>query len=488
MSNLAYADVDPDKKGRPSDATDNDWLSDEERKEAYGLGKQKSQVKLDPLQVCLFPTYLSLPEETLQEDLRENLQLLVTSKLEEDYGKDFLYFAFTDAKIDWYSGEESSVCGSLENRLPGSDELPTVQRDANLLERSTPCTCALYSGSTVMLKTEEKSGRNVDVEFDPSRATPEILEPKISKALALDLVTSLRNIPPPNDVRSRPIYTELKGTAISWSVVQRDHGGKLAMNPDAESEGLQLVTGVPPADDPVTPILDESVEDSTKVDVLNINAAQESDMSQSANGFGERGGKILASVVGSLLLISLVILFARLHRKKQEKRKEESQTGKNHDISTVISEDAVDEEIARGGRRRKKQDAIEEADTDDISEIAQYRGDKRSNLMDSISVGSEWTYTTGVTGMSSGVRSSGNKTAAEMQAAKETFDRDRQITLQKDMLQSEWSGAVASPSGLDLTRADNRSKSKVRRKDPNALQFEEAGGQGEEIFLMEPAT
>ena len=476
MSNLAYVDADPENKGKTpdeySDITKNDWMSEEEREEAFGAAK-KTQLKLDPLQICLFPTYLSLPEATLQKDLRENLQVLVTSKLREDYGKDFLYFAFTDAKIDWYSGEEeSSVCGSLENRLPSGDDVFSNPRDASLLDKSSPCTCALYSGATVMLKTDGKSVS--DVYTDPTQATPEILEPKISVVLARDLVTSLRNLPSPDGGINRPIYTELKGTAVSWSVAQRQQGGKLVLNPNPEGEGEQLVTGVPPEDAPGTPILDEAVGDSTRIDVV-INAVEEgTPQSRSANGLDEKGGKILASVVGALLFITLVILFTRLHRKKKRKK---SNSAKNNDMLTVISEDAVDEEIAKGSLRRKS--SVEEADTDDISEAAQY---PRGNVMDSISVGSEWTYTTGVTG-----RSSGNKTAAEMMAAKETFDRDRQITLQKDMLQSEWSGAMASPSGLNLTRTGNRSKSKIMKNDPNTLQFEEATGQGEEIFLMEPA-
>mmetsp|Transcript_25290 Transcript_25290/g.59192 ORF Transcript_25290/g.59192 Transcript_25290/m.59192 type:complete len:496 (-) Transcript_25290:230-1717(-) len=494
MSNLPYASTGTKEKGEALDnypePTRNDWMSDEERKEAFG-DTTKMQLKLDPFQICLFPTYLSLPEAILQEDLRENLQVLVTSKLRNEYGKDFEYFALTEAKIDWYSGEESSVCGSLENLLPSADELSSSTREATILKESSPCTCALYSGATVMLKSD---GNGVsDFDSVTTQTTPEILEPQISAALMKDLVTSLRDLPSPDGGANRPIYTELKGTSISWTVAQRKQGGKLVINPNPESEGEQLMTVVPSPDVPGTPILDESMEDSTKIDVANFNALEGSSTpSQSASGFNTKGGKVLASVVGALLLITLVMLFAHLHRKKR-KREVISDDVKNNDINTVISEDAVDEEIARsdGWRRRNSSgrdslssSSVEEADNDDMSEAAQYR---RGNIMDSISVASDWTYTTGVTGVSSGVRSSGNKTAAEMQAAKETFDRDRQITLQKDMLQSEWSGAVASPSSLHLTRSGNRSKPKVFTNDPNTLQFEEATGQGEEIFLMKPS-
>jgi hypothetical protein len=543
----------------------NDWMSEEEKQEAYGTkSSTKTQVKLDPLQVCLFPTYLSLPETVLQDDLRENLQVLVTAQLRKDYGDDFVYFAFTDAKIDWYSGEESKpVCGSLHHVLPSSansDEtiLASKQRDAFLQssqsqQESTPCTCALYSGATVVLKTNAvnngDNSDNADADNINNNATPEILEPKIAAVLTDDLVTTLRNWHEVSQedgvgIQQRPFYTELKGASVSWSAAQRQQGGKLVYVKDYESANNQhLNAQQPPAlSEPATAVLDESVEDSTFIDVVNFNVDALNDGSDvagaaNANAFATTRGTILASVVGALLLASLVVLFCVLRLKKKQRKQISLRSGEKanaygnnaHDTSTVISSDEVDvdEEIARGGilrmnrmkrmnnnkKKNKKWGAAKESaasDDDDESEAAQYKN--TSGILDCISVGSEWTLATGVTPYSHSGNNS--KTMAEMLAAKETFDRDRQITLQKDMLQSEWSagavgvGALSPPSGVALTRASgNRSKlnsSNTKNNNnntvvvatatttnntngANALQFEEATGQGEEIFLMQPA-
>lgn len=493
---LAYTDVEP-AGGQPRTAAGsssglNDWMSEEERKEAYGSSGEltKSQVKLDPLQICLFPTFLSLPEANLQDDLRENLQLLVNSRFDEDYGEDFVYFAFTDAKIDWYSGDESKpACGSLQNKLPSGDDNSAVARDVFVPQESTPCTCALYSGATVVLKTDGTPNPMVPATMDADRATPEILEPKISTVLEQGLVSFLQNEPAPEDARRRPFYTEIKGVSVSWSVAQRQQGGKLVYVPAIEEEGGQLVTSEPPLVGPGTAVLDGVVGDSTKIDVVNANALEASAFeSQNANAFETTSGKMLASVVGALLVVALIVTFCCLYlKKKMRKRRQEGSPRKANDATTVkcndeiIEDDAVDIEIAAGGRRKKEKVAnFSESEVDDASEAAQYR---TGRVVDNASVVSEeWTLTTGVTdGVSSalGLSSTGNKTAAEMIAAEETFDRDRQITLQKDMLQSEWSGAVASPSSLALSRTTGSISSTKN----GGVQFEDATGEGEEIFL-----
>lgn len=482
----------------------NDWMSEEEKNEAYDAGR-KTQLKLDPLQVCLFPTYLSLPQKELQEDLRENLQALVNSKLREDYGDNFVYFAFTDAKIDWYSGEESQpVCGNVQDRLPEEEE-GTVVRDVSLQGDSTPCTCALYSGATVMLKTNQtlKNGQNF--------ATQEILEPKISAVLTDELVATLHDSSiseeASQDIRRRPFYTEVKGASVSWSVAERQQGGKLVYF-SSPTEDVQLVDAETPLPEPVIAIVDEVVEDSTTIDVVKINGLEASELqSSSANGFSTTKGKVLGSVLGALLLVTLGIVFCRLRfKKKQKQRVMDGATIPADKLDDEFSDqDEVDEEIARGGRRKSWPAAYSDGgnynddDGDQESEAAQYKTHRKANssgsILDCVSVGSEWTLTTGVTdGVSSalGIGSAGNKTMAEMLAAKETFDRDRQITIQKDMLQSEWSGAVSPPSGMALNRSESRSRSRQHfqiedNNDPNALQFEEAMGQGEELFLMEPA-
>mmetsp|Transcript_26584 Transcript_26584/g.54904 ORF Transcript_26584/g.54904 Transcript_26584/m.54904 type:complete len:550 (-) Transcript_26584:942-2591(-) len=510
-----------------------DWMSEDERAEAYGTAssyntnnidapstprtRHKIQVKLDPLQVCLFPTYLDLPEEVLQLDLRHSLQVLVSEELEKDLGDDFVYFAFTDASIDWYSGEQHSVCGSLRHKLPES-----VQRDASGAPPSPaqPCTCALYSGALVML---QHNGGGLAT---PETASKDVLEPRIAGLLEDGLVGSLRTRPSSEELyvtngdHDVPFYTELRGTSVSWTAAKRQQGGRLVVPPsggDNEQQQLAPAQQQPPADAPVSIVLDGS----TKVDVVNFNALEGSDLETArAGAFSTTRGKILASALGSCVLVSLVAIFAGLRSNRKKKRRERARNGdgtfnlgapsptKTNDTSSVRSLDDVDEEIARGGGRRARKNHHEDTYLEEIhfaddsgSEAAQYK--RESNLLDNISVGSEWTLTTGVTdGVSSssflgGVGGGGgggygnnanNKTRAEMLAAKETFDRDRQITLQKDMLQSEWSGG----GGHDTVLHHQAPPRAVVADDEaarggNALQFEEATGQGEEIFLM-PTT
>jgi len=418
----------------------------------------------------------------------------VSEKLSDDYGENFVYFAFTDAKIDWYSGEESEpICGSLQHKLPGVDQ-PTP-RDAYLLQSSTPCTCALYSGATVMFKTDEN--RASDAGNDPSGATSEILEPKIASALTDGLVPLLHEDEPTGeDSRRRPFYTELKGASVSWTAAQRQQGGKLVYVDAKEPppEGTEQLAPSESSDNNSNPatILDEGVEDSTTIEVIGVNALEAGAIQeQKANAFSTTRGKILASVLGALVCVSLVALFVRLCYKKNQRKKEQARTGKASDQNTVITEspDAVDVEIAGASSSRRKGSigSASSADSDDLSANAQYK--TPGKIMDTISVGSEWTLTTGVTdGVASalGLQSTGSKTLAEMMAAKETFDRDRQITLQKDMLQSEWSGAINPPSGLALSRVSSRpignnnnqkaSSKTTRHEEPNGLQFEMAGG------------
>ncbi len=460
-----------------------DIISEEERKEALSQNT-KTQVKLDPLQVCLFPTFLTLPQEILQEDLRENLQDLVSAELVKEYGDDFVYFAVTDAKIDWYSGEDpkqecqgSSLHHSIEEVFPSS-------KDRNAALGAQPCTCALYSGATAMFHTSNSTAK-------------EILEPQISDMLTRDLVPNLRD-----EGDQEAFYTELKGASVSWTAAQRLQGGKLIYL--ETNQGEQLLPEEKPIEvtlpEPV--VLDEQIQDST---VISVNGIRGADLQQEsgANAFSSKKGKILASTVGGLLVVMLAVMFFVLKlRKKQRKVRENAN---NKDQSTVVSHDEVDEEIARGGRRmlrkKKKRSNSDASSEDDESDAARYKSGNK--ILDNISVGSEWTLTTGVTdGVASllGTGGSGSKTMAEMMAAKETFDRDRQITLQKDMLQSEWSGAVVSPSGLPLSRNgtyNNKSPSKKSSSSSSntpsneqaqgGLQFEQATGEGEEIFLMQPA-
>lgn len=461
MSNLVY-----NANLRTGDAQ---TFAPEEPPEA-STRNTKTQVKLDPLQICLFPTYLSLEEQILREDLRTNLQELVTTQFSQSYGDDFSYFAVTDAQIDWHSGEDV-VCS---NAIASSTQTVPSSRKAE------PCTCALYTGATAMF---EHAGARTSGPF----VTPEQLEPQISSVLQDSLVQALRNDDPTSDVR--PFYTELKGTFVSWSAAERQSGGKLVYLDPPEFD--QQVSEQPlVGESPSTPVLDESFGDSTVIDVVTVNAVDGSDIQENtpsgANAFATKKGKILASVLGAVLFVILVILGFVLRRNQRR-------NAQSKDSSTVVSQDElprdeVDEEIARGEKGLASKVDMEE---DDQSEAAQYKVPK-NNLLDCISVGSEWTLATGVSnGLGSILGySSCNKSMAEMMAAKETFDRDRQITLQKDMLQSEWSSPV-SPSTLALSRKGSKSTVKkstttIDSGESGGLKFAEA--EGEEIYLMPSPT
>ena len=442
--------------------------TEEESQEVY-TPRYKTQVKLDPLQICLFPTYLSLPEEVLQEDLRTNLKELVTTKFAEDYGDEFSYFELTDAQIDWHSGEDAVCANAMASSAP-SQGVPS-SREAQ------PCTCALYTGATALF--QHAGERTSD-----ALVTPEQLEPQISSVLQTSLVQALRNDDSTNE--ERPFYTELKGSFVSWTAAERQSGGKLVYFDPPEFE--QQISEPPLAEEPSTTVLDESFGDSTTIDAVAVSAIDGSDIQENApsgaNAFSTKKGKILASVLGAVLFVALVVLgFVLLRNKKRR-------NSQSKDNSTVVSQDElprdeVDEEIARGGQGLSKQMDAEE---DDQSEAAQYKVPK-NNLLDCISVGSEWTLTTG-----SMLGYCSNKSMAEMMAAKETFDRDRQITLQKDMLQSEWSSPV-SPSALALSRKGSKSTVKKSEKTTTIASGDAASGglkfaeaEGEEIYLMPSPT
>jgi len=606
-------------------ADDEEWnISEEEKNEAYNKisgrssSRSKTQIKLDPLQICLFPTYLTFPEDVLQVDLRDTVQDLVSTRLEKEFGDDFVYFAVTDASIDWYSGEESQpVCGSLDHRLPSPQSpsfLPSSPKASprgshkEVVYESGPCTCALYSGAVVLLKIDNSDGIEVDpdvqleldgqndpfgggnvnasslssavdpdadpdADADADPSSVDILEPRIASVLIEELVSALRDKPEPSEsedleenVSSRmPFYTELKGASVSWNAADRKPGGKLYLTPsfDGDEDNVndqQLVTEdtqlgdlgqeqhqLTNANATVVPTINEDLEGAI-IDVVNINAAQQSESnsidggnSSKANAFQTTKGKVLAGVFGGLLLVALVAVLYYLCRSRYHSL---NRRGLDDDddfdlrlakeTGTVVSigddddyQDRVDEEIANPTDRRRQTSTTssttngdaaartrtsatsssfssmeDDQDCEDVSAAAQYVHNRsnhsssintntnhNNSILDCISVGSEWTGVTGVTsalGLTSG-SSNHNKTTAEMVAAKETFDRDRQITLQKDMLQSEWTTPTTGTVGITDPN-NNNNNLHIYNNHNSALQFQDATGQGEEIFIMEPAS
>ena len=245
-------------------------LSEDEVEEAYG-GRKNTHIILDPLQVCVFPTYISLPTEQLQQDLRVALEELVSTQLDEQYGPAFNYVAFTEATIQWYSGNEGTdqQCGTLAHVLPmGKTAAAAVATKRNVMlpgtipaasstaAAATPCTCALYKGAVVNLKTTSVappspptmtsysySSSTAEVITSPSTSTtPDVLEPQIGTILQEELIASLQELGSssarnagPEGVQQEggtPFYTELKGASIAWNVAERQQGdGQLVLVP-----------------------------------------------------------------------------------------------------------------------------------------------------------------------------------------------------------------------------------------------------------------
>lgn len=173
----------------------------------------------------------------------------------------------------------------------------------------------------------------------------------------------------------------------------------------------------------------------------------------------------------------------------------------NTDAATVIGEEDEDEEV---GRRHRSKTVYEQhfggnssvvsgddgasAQTGEASEMAQYQ---RGELLDCVSVASEWTMGTNEDGASydksssSYGNSSRRRVTAELLAAKETFDRNQHISLQKDMLLSEWS---ATPATLGPAM-DSKDSKRGASGSSNTLSFAQAyKGEGEEVFLMPPGA
>lgn len=84
-----------------------------------------------------------------------------------------------------------------------------------------------------------------------------------------------------------------------------------------------------------------------------------------------------------------------------------------------------------------------------------------------------------------------SRAAAMAYASQETFERDRLVTLQKDMLQSDWTSSPPKQSVV----ATAILAPPIRPKSSSKLSIQQQGsdnsssdGQGEEVYLMPPTT
>jgi hypothetical protein len=166
-------------------------------------------------------------------------------------------------------------------------------------------------------------------------------------------------------------------------------------------------------------------------------------------------GKVLGSIFGAILVLTgAVMLLSKPLTTNASSNLAEYDEKPVDEAATVVDED----------------DAM--TDNGDVSEMAQYAP---GELLDSVSVGSEWTISTS----DEFKVKSRKRHSSDAWVATETFERDRQITLQKDMLQSEWSNVAHSQMPPTQEWASGLG---------TAMSFEQAhGAQGEEIYLMPPS-
>lgn len=157
-------------------------------------------------------------------------------------------------------------------------------------------------------------------------------------------------------------------------------------------------------------------------------------------------GKVLGSILGCLMvLMGAFVLFS-----KPSSRHAASSLAEKEEKPVKEAETFVDEDDAM-------------TDNGEGSFMAQYAP---GELLDSVSVASEWTISTND---ESKARSRQRLSSDMLVAQSEMFQRDRQITLQKNMLQSEWSNVPQSQIPPTQEWASGE----------NAMSFERAhGGQG----------
>jgi hypothetical protein len=515
-------------------------------------GSRHTQLTLDPLLICLYPTVMALDGLMLQHDLRIAMKDLVSTKLQQEYTDTFEYFDFTDAKnIVWYSGQEeekeaAAATGNSDNQIQlGKNEKPV------------PCTCAWYPGAVVLMTPSLSSSSSSPPEGDNDNTelllyTPSILQPKIAAILEAGLVPVLQNVATTitddddddsfntdstattvttTTTNTPSAYFELEAALVSWNVTMGGNDDE-----DDDGSGDDLVMPPKPGNENESSSGSPSMSPHDPINIPVVVPGLENENSwqtSSPNGFMEQYGMaVIMIMVVILLLILTCALLSYLpcvrryccyyccycccsccchhddavvvdndnHPTNMHK------TTANADTATVNGEQDEDEEEGRRQRRGHKShksrysssnssvatgDDTASAQTGDVSEMAQYR---QGELMECISVASEWTMGTNEDTMSldrSSITGPSPRmlVSAELFAAKESFERDRkQVTLQKDMLHSAWSAACISGM-VDTTAATATAANQMTTGESNTLSFTQAyQGQGEEVYLMPPRS
>ena len=229
--------------------------------------------------------------------------------------------------------------------------------------------------------------------------------------------------------------------------------------------------------------------------------------------------EIVGGFFGVAFFLVAVVMFVRLSRQKGEQLED----------MVIAMNQAEQHQQQRNGPTVpvpcRSGDNTNYNDSENESQMAQYA---TGDLLDSISVASEWTmasskiknYTDDSTAarlggeepssvaslLSSYPQIPSSRVAALGYASSETFERDRRVTLQKDLLQSEWTSLPppGTMSGVDSAfvmmrkpsppsphiRVTGSSSSVSRDEESNSSgktgSGRGSGNQGEEIYLIPP--
>jgi hypothetical protein len=210
------------------------------------------------------------------------------------------------------------------------------------------------------------------------------------------------------------------------------------------------------------------------------------------NNTNEKETVNTGAIVGSLLGVAFVVFASILRIRKSGQVRamldlyaEDKSLQMDDDTATEVDDAELDQ--------NQQEDVANEC----ASQRAHYH-DAAST--DQGSVTSEWTTTSRDTSTAAGLRKN------EMMVHAETFERDRQVTLKKDLLLSPWNGDAASPPrqqqqqqpSMPLTpRARGRqdfASWRTQQGDVNSdspFRFEQAHeaqeAQGEEVFFVPPS-
>eukprot|EP00934_Nitzschia_sp_Nitz4_P002398 Nitzschia sp. Nitz4//scaffold256_size27904//16095//17354//NITZ4_008169-RA/size27904-processed-gene-0.8-mRNA-1//1//CDS//3329544411//2393//frame0 len=220
-----------------------------------------------------------------------------------------------------------------------------------------------------------------------------------------------------------------------------------------------------------------------------VNAGLDGSVYQTDEGLStaQRSVRVTFGVLGVFFVLFGVIFLAKGSRQRRQEALaealEESENESVHDLKSTMTPHHMDnggeEVLSESGRR---------------SEMTQYAN--TSDRYDTVSVGpsvaSDWTMQTSDTRFSGLTSLQQRYGGAAAYASSETFERDRQITLQKDMLQSEWTTTrprvTYNENPVEVSTRYTPSRTDDGAVSPT-VSFEQAyeESQGEEIYLVPPS-